>query len=147
MTLHFNQRLHFSAIYRDTKKRLHRKVMVIVSHDLKNCQAFSQPTNFIISLCTLAPSHSIFLLHTAANWEILKILCFTSPSTVLNSLSTSHNCSRRQFFIFIFQRKRVLTFHVNHLPRYDSHEMSRLVFSEKKKKKLNAICYKFCLVL
>ena len=35
-------------------------------------------------------------------------------------------------FILLFQRKQVLSYHVNRLPD-DSHEMSRLVFSEKKK--------------
>ena len=35
------------------------------------------------------------------------------------------------YFFFNFLRKQVLTFHMNHL--LDSQEMSRLVFSEKKK--------------
>ena len=39
------------------------------------------------------------------------------------------------FFFIIFQRKQVLTFDVNHLPTYDSHEMSKLVSLKKKKKK------------
>ena len=38
---------------------------------------------------------------------------------------------------FFFQRKQVLTFHVN---SHASHEMSRLIFSEKKKKKNLECC-------
>ena len=39
-----------------------------------------------------------------------------------------------KFFFLIFQRKQVVIFHVNHLAD-DSHEISRLVFFEKLKKK------------
>ena len=39
---------------------------------------------------------------------------------------------------FIFQRKYVLTFHVNCLLGDNSHEMSRIIFFEKKIKMLSA---------
>ena len=37
--------------------------------------------------------------------------------------------------LLIFRENKPLPFHVNHLLTDDSHEMSNLIFSEKKKKK------------
>ena len=50
--------------------------------------------------------------------------------TLKAPITTAADDSQKYFF-FIFQRKQVLAFHVNRLPADDSHEMSRLVFSEK----------------
>ena len=84
------------------------------------------------------------------------IICCPKILLLLTLKALSKIYSRRHSIYFYFQRKQVLTFHVNHLQMIhmkcldlektsldiscessadDSHEMSRLVFSEKLKKK------------
>ena len=53
--------------------------------------------------------------------------------TLKATITTTAADNNFDFFFLIFQRKQILTFHVNCL-QADSHEMSRLIFSLKQKK-------------
>ena len=58
--------------------------------------------------------------------------CIQSAYLTLKALITAAADDIFYLFIYLFQRKEVLTFHVNRLAD-DSHEMSRLLFSGKNK--------------
>ena len=101
-------------IMRRRNKRGLEKTLAVSSLPLKRQSQLQQMTIFF------------FLFSEKTS---LDILCESSAEQTIHTkcrLVFSEN-----IFLFIFQRKQVLTFHVNHLLADDSHEMSRHVFSEK----------------